>query len=143
MTVADARADRDEITDVLVRYATGIDTKDWPLFRTCFTPDVHADYGDIGVWEGVDAITTYMDETHATMPDTKHMLTNIAIDVAGDEAAASTYVHAVLVVTRDPEVSVDAFGRYVDRFVRTPDGWRIRERTFHTTRVVFSPAGAA
>jgi 3-phenylpropionate/cinnamic acid dioxygenase small subunit len=138
--MADERADRDEITDVLVRYATGIDTKDWPLFRTCFTPDVHADYGDIGVWDGVDAITDYMAETHAGMPDTKHMLANVAISLAGDKADVSTYVHAVLVVTREPETSVDAYGRYVDRFVRSPDGWRIRERTFHTTRVAFSSA---
>jgi 3-phenylpropionate/cinnamic acid dioxygenase small subunit len=141
--MADARADRDAIADVLVRYATGIDTKDWPLFRTCFTPDVHADYGDIGVWDGVDAITAYMDETHVAMPDTKHMLTNIAIELDGDTATTSTYVHAVLVVSREPETSVDAFGRYVDRFVRTGDGWRIRERTFRTTRVTFSPAPPA
>ena len=141
--MADERADRDEITDVLVRYATGIDTKDWPLFRTCFTPDVRADYGDIGVWEGVEAITAYMAETHADMPDTKHMLTNIAISLAGEEADVSTYVHAVLVVTREPETSVDAYGHYVDRFVRSPDGWRIRERTFHTTRVAFSSEPAS
>jgi len=39
------RSDHELITDVLVRYATGIDTKDWTLFRTCFTNDVSADYG--------------------------------------------------------------------------------------------------
>ena len=39
------RSDHDLITDVLVRYATGIDTRNWPLFRTCFTDDVQADYG--------------------------------------------------------------------------------------------------
>jgi 3-phenylpropionate/cinnamic acid dioxygenase small subunit len=141
--MADERADRDEIADVLVRYATGIDTKDWPRFRTCFVDDVHADYGEIGVWDGVDAITDYMTETHAGMPDTKHMLSNIAIDLDGDEATASTYVHAVLVLTYEPPSSVDAVGRYVDRLVRTPDGWRIRERTFRTTRIAFSPPASA
>jgi hypothetical protein len=53
------RSDHELIGEVLVRYATGIDTKDWSLFRTCFTDDVLADYGDIGVWNG-DAITEYM-----------------------------------------------------------------------------------
>ncbi len=43
-----------DIADVLVRYATGIDRRDWTLFRSCFTDDCVADYGDIGVWHGAD-----------------------------------------------------------------------------------------
>jgi 3-phenylpropionate/cinnamic acid dioxygenase small subunit len=31
--------DRQQISDLLVRYATGIDRRDWPLFRTVFTED--------------------------------------------------------------------------------------------------------
>jgi len=129
--------DREEITDVLIRYATGIDTQDWPLFRTCFTPDVDADYGDIGVWHDVDGITEYMAKTHAGMPATNHMLTNMAISVDGDRATAVTYVHAVLVVSRDPETSVDAVGKYEDSLVRTADGWRIAARRFVPTRLRF------
>ena len=72
------RSDHDLITDVLVRYATGIDTKDWPLFRTCFTDDVHADYGpDVGEWNDVDSITEYMTVMHKDMLDTKHMLVEL------------------------------------------------------------------
>jgi len=29
--------DRAEISDVQLRYATGLDSRDWPLFRSCFT----------------------------------------------------------------------------------------------------------
>ena len=133
------RSDHELITDVLVRYATGIDTKDWSLFRTCFTDDVHADYGpDVGVWNDVDEITEYMTVMHRDMLDTKHMLSNFAIEVDDDTASASTYVHAVLVVTDDPPLWFEPVGRYVDRLVRTPDGWRIRERTFHPTRMLSS-----
>ncbi|MDQ3145604.1 MAG: nuclear transport factor 2 family protein, partial [Actinomycetota bacterium] len=32
-------ADRLEIDDLLTRYAVAIDTKDWGLLATCFTPD--------------------------------------------------------------------------------------------------------
>ena len=28
--------DRAEISDVQLRYATGLDSRDWPLFRSCF-----------------------------------------------------------------------------------------------------------
>ncbi len=60
MTVSAIDRDlRQDVADVLVRYAAGIDRKDWRLFRTCFTADCHADYGDIGTWDGADAITEY------------------------------------------------------------------------------------
>ena len=63
-TIVD-REVRQDVADVLVRYATGIDRRDWALFRTCFTPDCEADYGDIGVWHGADAITEWMEKSHA------------------------------------------------------------------------------
>jgi 3-phenylpropionate/cinnamic acid dioxygenase small subunit len=133
------RSDHELIIDVLVRYATGIDTRDWALFRTCFTESVHADYGaDVGSWHDVDGITEYMTVMHQDMLDTKHMLTNFAIEVDGDTASASTYVRAVLVVTDDPLTWYEPVGRYEDRLVRTADGWRISHRTFHLTRMLSS-----
>jgi 3-phenylpropionate/cinnamic acid dioxygenase small subunit len=141
--VDEAPSDREQIGDLLVRYATGIDTKDWPLFRTCFTDDVRADYGDIGVWTDVDAITEFMRVTHETMPATKHLLSNVAIEVDGDVASARSYVHAVLVVTEEPAVWVDAIGQYDDELVRTADGWRIRARRFSLTRQLVSGGAAA
>ena len=29
--------DRQEIDDLLIRYATAVDTQDWDLYETCFT----------------------------------------------------------------------------------------------------------
>lgn len=132
--------DRQEITDVLVRYASGIDRRDWPRFRTCFTPDVHADYGaGVGEWHDLEAFTEYMRVMHQDMGATQHMLSNFVIDVDGDTATASTYVHAVLVVSDDPPVWYEPVGRYEDRLVRTSEGWRIAQRTFHHTRLTASP----
>jgi len=131
------RSDHGLITDVLVRYATGIDTRDWALFRTCFTKDVQADYGEgVGAWTDVDGITEYMTVMHRDMVDTKHMLSNFVIEVDGDTASASTYVHAVLVVTREPLTWFEPVGRYEDRLVRTSEGWRISHRVFHPTRML-------
>jgi 3-phenylpropionate/cinnamic acid dioxygenase small subunit len=141
--MAEASTDREQITDVLVRYATGIDTRNWALFRTCFTRDVRADYGAIGAWSGVDAITEYMAATHENMAATNHMISNVAIELDGDVASVAAYVHAVLVITREPQRWVDAVGHYVDRFVRTADGWRIAERTFHMTRLLTSERAAS
>jgi 3-phenylpropionate/cinnamic acid dioxygenase small subunit len=132
------RSDRERIRDVLIRYATGIDTRDWSLFRTCFTDDVHADYGDIGTWSDADSVTEYMATTHAGMADTKHMMSNFVIDVDGDVASALSYVHVVLVLTQEPLSWVDAVGSYVDELARTDDGWRIRDRRYLMTRLLTS-----
>jgi 3-phenylpropionate/cinnamic acid dioxygenase small subunit len=45
-------SDRIEIDDLLTRYATAIDTKDWQLFETCFTADAFIDYTDAGGVKG-------------------------------------------------------------------------------------------
>ena len=48
---------RQDVAELLVRYATGIDRRDWPLLRSCFTDDCEADYGDIGRWHDAESIT--------------------------------------------------------------------------------------
>jgi hypothetical protein len=133
-------ADVEAITGVLVRYATAIDTKDWPLLRSCFIGDVVADYGDIGTWRGIDDLVGFMDAAHAGMGPTQHLLSNYRIDVDGDLASSVTYVHAVTVLARDPDDWIDTIGVYEDRLVRAEDGWRIAGRTFRTTRTVLSPS---
>ena len=88
--------DRQDISDLLVRYATGIDRHDWPLFRTVFTDDCQLDYGEIGAWDGVDAVTEFMELAHAGV-QTLHRMSNQAIEVDGDKAEARTYVDVVMV----------------------------------------------
>ncbi|MEB3019642.1 nuclear transport factor 2 family protein [[Mycobacterium] crassicus] len=132
---AEAKAD---ITEVLLRYATAIDTKDWELFRSCFTDDVDADYGQIGQWNDAASITEFMAGVHEAMSDTKHMLHNMVIDVVGENATAVTYVHTVQALAADPTQWVDAVGQYRDDLVRTPGGWRIARRVFTQTRMLSS-----
>lgn len=131
-------SDIDAIRDVLIRYATAIDTKDWLLFRTCFTSDAATDYGDIGRWSDIDGITAFMEVSHQGFRATNHMLSNFVIDVDGNRARATTYVHAVLAFDRPEAGSIDAVGRYEDSLVRREDGWRIARRRFLTTRVLRS-----
>jgi 3-phenylpropionate/cinnamic acid dioxygenase small subunit len=129
--------DKSLIGEVLVRYATGIDQRDWDLFRTCWTPDVVADYGDIGQFVGVDALTDFMFASHHAMGATHHHLTNFDIHVDGDRADVRCYVHAVLIAVPDDTSSwIDALGHYDDVFTRTADGWRISHRTVHIARVM-------
>lgn len=128
------REDRQDISDVLLRYATGIDRRDWPLFRTAFTDDCQLDYGEIGTWNGVDAVTDFMDTAHAAAGHTMHRLTNQVITVDGDRAKARTYVDG-LILSADGHSGVNAVGFYDDDIVRTDAGWRIARRSFTPVRV--------
>ncbi|MCV7075787.1 nuclear transport factor 2 family protein [Mycobacterium szulgai] len=126
--------DRQDISDLLVRYATGIDQRDWPLFRTVFTADCELDYGEIGAWEGVDAVAEFMDKVHATPGHLLHRLSNQVITIDGDTAVARAYVDA-LIMMADNQTGVNGIGFYDDEIVRTPDGWRIARRRFTAVRV--------
>ena len=128
------REDRQDISDVLVRYATGIDRRDWTLFRTIFTDDCELDYGEIGSWKGADAVTEFMQQAHALAGHTMHRLTNQVITVNGDAAQSRTYIDALIMVG-DTGSGVNAAGFYDDDFVRTERGWRIARRRFTQVRV--------
>lgn len=128
------REERQDISDLLVRYATGIDSRDWPLFRTVFTKDCELDYGEIGNWHGVDEVTEFMDKTHEMAGHTLHRLTNHTIAVDGDKATARTYVDAVIMFV-DNQAGVNAWGFYDDEIVRAADGWRIARRRYTSVRV--------
>jgi 3-phenylpropionate/cinnamic acid dioxygenase small subunit len=132
---AEATAKQD-IAEVLVRYATGIDRRDWDLFRSCFASDCLAEYENIGTWESADAITDFMVTAHAGMGHTMHRISNIAIDVGGDgdRAVARCSVDGILMAA-DGQTGFNPIGFYDDELVRTPDGWRIVRRTF--TMVTF------
>lgn len=119
-----------DIGDVLVRYSTGIDSRDWPLLRTCFTDDCDADYGEIGHWYGSEEITTWMEQSHAPLGPTMHRVTNIVAKVDGDAATSRCYVHAV-VMTSDRSTAIHAYGWYDDELVRSTGGWRITRRRFN------------
>ncbi|MGD0312011.1 MAG: nuclear transport factor 2 family protein [Acidimicrobiales bacterium] len=132
--------DRAEIVDVLVRYATAIDTKDWRLFRTCFADEVTANYSDIGSWNGVEDLTAFMVSAHGGMGRTQHSLSNFVIEIAGDQCHSLTYVHAVTVLARHLDDWIDTIGTYEDQLERRADGWHITSRIFRVTRTMLSPS---
>ncbi|BBX05300.1 nuclear transport factor 2 family protein [Mycolicibacterium sp. ELW1] len=128
--------DRQDISDLLIRYASGIDRRDWDLFRTVFTADCHLDYGQIGVWDGVDEVTEFMDVAHAAAGYLMHRISNIVIDLQDDRATSRCYVDA-WIMAADNNSGVNARGFYDDEIVRTDAGWRIARRTFTTVQVVY------
>jgi 3-phenylpropionate/cinnamic acid dioxygenase small subunit len=128
-TVTVDRDARQDIADVVVRYATGIDRRDWVAFRTCFTDDCVADYGEIGRWRGADEITAWMRQTHEACGHTLHRITNHVVTVEDGVVHARSYVDAI-VMASDNQAGTRAAGSYDDQLVSTDEGWKIARRRF-------------
>jgi hypothetical protein len=122
--------DRAEISDVQLRYATGLDTRNWELFRTCFTDEFDADFTSVfgGTPRRVTAERWAQSarKTLSGLAATHHMITNHVITVNGDEATCVAYVQAQHYLPNDQGDSMQTMGGYyTNRFVRTPQGWKI------------------
>ena len=122
--------DRTEIVELLHRYATAIDDRDWARLATCFTADAVALYGPVlGRQEGIAAIEKTCRTAIEPLDASQHLVGTHEIELDGDRARARCYVHAQH--TRAGMPGGDNFvigATYFDQLVRTPDGWRIRER---------------
>jgi 3-phenylpropionate/cinnamic acid dioxygenase small subunit len=128
------RETRADVADLLVRYASGIDRRDWALLRSCFADDCQADYGDIGRWKSGDEITEWMRKTHDPLGRSLHRVTNSSFAWEGEAVAVRSYVDA-LVLLADNVRGAQSAGYYDDLVVRGEDGWRIARRTFTMVRL--------
>ena len=137
-----ALADRLAIGDVLIRYATALDSRDWELLATCFTEDGVTDYQELGgVNAGPEAIIATCRGALGGLDASQHLIANIVVAVEGDRAQASCYFQAQHVYSG--AAGGDNFlvgGTYRDRLVRTADGWRIEHRTLEPTWQDGNPA---
>jgi hypothetical protein len=124
-------SDRSEITDVLTRYTRAIDTGDWDLLDTVFTPDAKIDYTES---EGIAAkfaeVKPWLAEVlPAFFPKRMHTLGQLDIAVSGDDATCTAYFHNPMPMGdgQGGEKIVEFGGLYHHTLVRTPDGWRSRK----------------
>ena len=80
-------ADRLAISDFLTTYARAVDTKDWELYRSCFTDDADIDYTSAGGIRGtLDEIVTWMGSTMVMFDATQHLVSNEMVEIDGDTA---------------------------------------------------------
>jgi len=124
-------SDRIQISDLLIRYTTAIDNKDWNLLDTCFTPDAHVDYVSSGGIKGTyPEARAWLEKALAIFPMTVHFISNSVVEISGDTAKAKTAVNNPMGF-KNPDGSLHIFtvgAYYVDELVRTDDGWRISQR---------------
>lgn len=148
-TTLQAIADRIEIDDLLTRYATAVDTRDWDLYAGCFTPDAFIDYTSAGGIRGTLAeVKQWLAAVMVTFPMTQHVVCNRTVQVTGDTATCRSYFFNPMGVEDENGERVLFFdgGFYNDKLLRTVSGWRITERIEESAystrlhRVMFRPA---
>ncbi|MFD1559523.1 nuclear transport factor 2 family protein [Paraburkholderia silviterrae] len=137
--------DKDQIRDVMLRYARGVDRRDWELVRCAFFEDCTDDHADFKGRR--DDFIEWVRERHDSpgLLKSTHFLGNCLVEFASDTiAVVETYFVARLEIAPEasghrtmldakhlesPGISrVEVFGRYVDRFEKRNDEWRVAQR---------------
>ena len=120
-------ADREAIRDCLFRYSRGIDRCDMELLRSVYWPgamDHHT-----GFTGTAEEFIAWAEPRLRAMAHNVHMLGNILIRLDGERAAVESYLWSVGVIDgEDGAREVSVAGRYLDRFERRGEEWRIAER---------------
>lgn len=121
-------ASRLAITDVLHKYCRGLDRMDRELTLSCWHPDGTDDHAPLYVGSATGFVE-WVWPVHAAMELTRHRLSNIVIDLKGDEAGTECYWDLTFRTHRDGLVfDTRSGGRYVDTFARRDGRWAITHR---------------
>lgn len=95
--------DRAEISDVQLRYATGLDMRDWTTFRSCFADEIEVDFTSAFGGEPrhvtADRWTEAARRTMSGLRATQHMITNHVITVDGARYAWRTFRRSTIFQT--------------------------------------------
>jgi hypothetical protein len=130
-----ALLDKQEIEEVVLRYARGIDRRDFDLVRSCYHADARDHHGSFS--GDVEEYIVWVDRLTARYRWSMHLLGNILIDLA-EPTAAGTIDTAACETTGvslhrsddpKPYMNLATGFRYLDRFERRDGVWRIAERT--------------
>jgi hypothetical protein len=135
--------DRAAISDVVHAYATGLDRRDWKLFRSIFTDKIEMNFRSVGLRVGsYDADEWVRDAARlfAGFKATQHTSTNHVHDLRGDVATCVSNMQAEHFIAREPddelEEGADRWtigGYYINELVRTTAGWKLCEVTLNVT----------
>lgn len=119
---------RQEIRDVLARYARGVDRADRALLESCYHEDAVEEHGPNYSGSAMEYIAGAI-ERLKQMDAMAHYLCQSHIELDGDTAWAETYV-ITFARFAGGEGRVDTLtgGRICDRFERRTGEWRIAHR---------------
>lgn len=133
-------ANRLAIIDTLSNYATGLDARDWDLWRSVFVEEV---VFDLSSWSGVpprplnaDRVVKSQAKTFAELTVTQHFFTNHRVTIDGDRARCLAHMRAEHWIRWEDgsDGRYTMFGYYDDKLVLTADGWKIEQMQLNVTQ---------
>lgn len=133
--------DRDELVELVSRYASMADTQNWEeLPRSVLCEEFTSDFSSLGVPIATvsrDAWCQRSKQMFAGWTATHHAITNHRIEIDGDRATIRCHIRAEHWAR--PDVAAGGpncwlvVGFYDDVAVRTPEGWRLSSVTLTVT----------
>ena len=124
--------DRMEISDTIIRYATGIDMRDWDVYRSCFCEEIEIDFKS---WNKIEPKILKVDEwidlvrkSICGFTSTQHISSNHVITIEDDHATCVSYMQAQHYLPNDQyEDTCTLGGYYTNELIRTSQGWKIKK----------------
>lgn len=130
---------RSEVMDVYSAYGEGIDTKNWPLVRSCFADEVYIDYGNTGADTGGAGAIRQADDWMLALQSvidgfdvTRHTISNFRFRDTEEGVECRAYLTAEHIIFSDPQINyatdtevATVVGEYTNVFARSDAGWKI------------------
>jgi hypothetical protein len=130
---------REALIDNYNAYAEGLDSKNWPLVRSCFGDEIYIDYGSISAPSGDPAVPRRADDWLVMLQSvinrfdiTRHLITNHRLTIDGDSVSCRAYLSADHVKFADPSVPmvgdsdiITVVGEYNNFYRLTGGQWKI------------------
>jgi hypothetical protein len=141
-------SDRFEIQDLIVEYCDVIDKCDIDRLVDIFTADAFIDYSAVGGEKGdLKSIKAFLKAVLPMFKNTQHLISNFQLKVAGDKASGRIMCFNPMEFDDEKAGNpISCLGLwYVDEYVRTEQGWRIKSRVEEKSYQFNTPttAGAA
>lgn len=137
---------REEIKQVLIKYAHACDQRAWALCDEVFDADVEVNYGGEYRLSGREAVVAMIKSMLGGCGPTQHLLGNFGISFDGDVAYSSCYVRAAHAGAAGKEdLLYEVWAEYKDELRCIDDHWLIVKREMRVynevgSRDVLGPA---
>jgi hypothetical protein len=126
--------DRVAVLETVYKYAQGIDTRDWALYRSIFTDEIEVDFSSYNGQQGgcikADAWVERLKPLFSGLAATQHILTNPIVTFDEEGSTCRIYMQAEhFLDAYDGSTSYAIGGYYTDRLVRHNNHWLISSVT--------------
>lgn len=126
--IAEELVDREAIRACLSRYCRGTDRGDRDMLLSAYWPGATDHHTGFDKPVPIEEFVEWALPRMSAMQESIHMITNTYVEIEGNTAKTESYYWSVSVLAGEGRRQIMAAGRYLDRFEKRQDEWRIAER---------------